>query len=246
MKKISRLFLIAVFTFSIASCAQNNVSSEKNARIALLDASAFKDAMAKAQDKQIIDVRTPEEFNSGYIDGARNFNIYDRDFEQKLNSLDKTKPVFVYCKGGGRSADASDKMKSLGFSEVYDMKGGIMAWGNQDLPVTSSAPKTADLFFRKDYDALIEQNLPVLIDYYATWCAPCKKMEPILDKLSKEFEGKLLIKRVNVDEAKALVKELQIQNIPVITTHKAGKEIEHVNGFQSEEQMRAMINELLH
>ena len=246
MKKISRLFLLAIFTVSIASCAQNTSTNSKNQKVSLLSAIAFNVEMINMKEKQIIDVRTPEEFHSGYINGAKNLNIYDHDFEQKLKELDKSKPVFVYCKGGGRSADAAEQLKSLGFSDIYDMKGGIMAWGNRNLPVVTTTTKAPDLFTRKDYDTLLAQGLPVLIDYYATWCAPCKKMEPILDKLSKEFEGKIVIKRINVDEASALVKELTIENIPVITTHKQGNELKHVNGFQLEDQMRSMINELLH
>lgn len=246
MKKISRLFLLAIFTVSIASCAQNTSTNSKNQKVSLLSAVAFHEEMINTKEKQIIDVRTPEEFNSGYINGAKNINIYDNDFEQKLKELDKSQPVFVYCKGGGRSADAAEQLKSLGVSVIYDMQGGIMAWGNQNFPVVTTTTKAPDLFTRKDYDALLKQGQPVLIDYYATWCAPCKKMEPILDKLSKEFEGKIVIKRINVDEASALVKELTIENIPVITTHKQGKELKHVNGFQSEDQMRSMINELLH
>jgi thioredoxin len=120
-----------------------------------------------------------------------------------------------------------------------------MSWTNNSFPVETSKPAVADKFTTADYQLLITSSQPVLIDYYAPWCGPCKKMEPWLDKLKAEYAGKVRIERINVDEATALVKELKIENIPVITTHKNGKEIAKTSGLQSEEQLRALIVELL-
>lgn len=83
---------------------------------------------------QVLDVRTPEEWNEGIIAGATMANIYDSDFEAKLAKLDKAKPVAVYCKSGGRSGQAMAKMSELGFKEVYNLKGGIGAWNGAKKP----------------------------------------------------------------------------------------------------------------
>lgn len=83
---------------------------------------------------QIVDVRTPDEWNQGIIDGAVMNNIYDADFEAKLGKLDKEKPVAVYCKVGGRSGQAMAKMQELGFKEVYNLKGGMDAWKGANKP----------------------------------------------------------------------------------------------------------------
>ena len=77
---------------------------------------------------QLLDVRTPEEFKSGYIAGAKNLNFYDDDFAQQIAKLDKTKPVMVYCAKGGRSASAAEQLNQAGFSKVYDLTGGMYAW----------------------------------------------------------------------------------------------------------------------
>ncbi len=77
---------------------------------------------------QIIDVRTPEEFQSGYIEGAINLNIQDDRFSEQILQLDKSKPVMVYCAKGGRSARAAAQLKEAGFQEVYDLPGGMEAW----------------------------------------------------------------------------------------------------------------------
>jgi len=83
---------------------------------------------------QLLDVRTPEEWSEGIIEGATMANIYEADFDANLAKLDKEKPVAVYCKSGGRSGQAMAKMNELGFKEVYNLKGGIGAWNGADKP----------------------------------------------------------------------------------------------------------------
>ena len=85
---------------------------------------------------QLIDVRTPKEYNGGYIKGAVNMHLYDTDFEQRIDTLDKNKPVYVYCKVGGRSAEAVAIMKSKGFRHIVELDGGMDAWNEAKLPVT--------------------------------------------------------------------------------------------------------------
>lgn len=79
----------------------------------------------------MLDVRTPKEFKKGHIDGAKNMNYYDDDFDAQIEKLDKDKPVYVYCHSGGRSAKAMSLMKEKGFKEVYNLLGGYGAWVSQ-------------------------------------------------------------------------------------------------------------------
>ena len=83
----------------------------------------------------ILDVRTPEEFDGGYIEGAINIDYYSEDFRAQLETLDKDKTYLIYCRTGRRSAGARDIMAELGFIEVYNMSGGIVEWEAQGLPV---------------------------------------------------------------------------------------------------------------
>jgi len=75
----------------------------------------------------ILDVRTPSEFLGGKIPGAININVMDVSFMQKINTLDKSKTYFVYCRSGARSNQACTIMASMGF-EVYNLKQGISGW----------------------------------------------------------------------------------------------------------------------
>ncbi len=80
------------------------------------------------EDVQLIDVRTPEEYDAGHIATAQNINFLSPTFEADIQQLDKNKPVLVYCHMGGRSAKCAEKMKSLGFVKIYDFKGGYSKW----------------------------------------------------------------------------------------------------------------------
>jgi len=84
--------------------------------------------IAENKDLVILDVRTPEETAEGIIPGAIIIDIHDPEFDQKVRILNKTKPYLVYCRKGGRSSSASDKMKEAGFKEVYNLDGGYTAW----------------------------------------------------------------------------------------------------------------------
>ena len=77
----------------------------------------------------ILDVRTPEEFSEGYIANATNLNIYDANtFMSKIQSFNKENNYYIYCKSGARSAQACQIMGQLGFSNVYNLLGGITNW----------------------------------------------------------------------------------------------------------------------
>ena len=91
------------------------------------------DAWSKLQEQTlesvILDVRTEEEFESGYIKGALNMDIRGgADFLASIESLDKSKSYFVYCRSGARSGQACQLMSQMGFSALYNLDGGVLAW----------------------------------------------------------------------------------------------------------------------
>ena len=82
----------------------------------------------------ILDVRTAEEFASGYIENAINIDYYSDTFRDELDNLDKNKAYLVYCRSGGRSGSTLDIMAELGFKEVYNILGGMINWQAEGLP----------------------------------------------------------------------------------------------------------------
>ncbi len=87
-------------------------------------------------DLVVLDVRTPEEFAEGHLDGAVLVDFYDADFADQLAALDPDVPYLVYCRSGNRSGQALSVMEQLGFSSAVDVDGGIVAWAGAGLPVT--------------------------------------------------------------------------------------------------------------
>lgn len=113
MKYYSTLLLLLIF---ISSCAQSKTKvitevsqNELNTLI-------------------VVDVRTPEEYADGHLDNALNINWYDTDFADQFAKIDKDETIYVYCKKGGRSAKAQEKLVSLGYEHVVNLEGGYDAF----------------------------------------------------------------------------------------------------------------------
>lgn len=118
--------LLIIFSFVVLSSSCQ--TSNENTIVKLIDGDELKLLLDK-DDIQFIDVRTQEEFNEKRIEGAKNI-VYDNNFKQKLSKLDKDKPVIVYCRSGRRSASSAIILKDNGFTEIYNLKGGILQWIN--------------------------------------------------------------------------------------------------------------------
>ena len=89
---------------------------------------------------------------------------------------------------------------------------------------------------------VIAAALPVLVDFWAPWCGPCRQLAPLLDTLAKEYEGRLLIAKVNVDEEPALTTSYGIRGIPALIFYKTGAPVEMITGMRSAPELRAWIN----
>lgn len=76
----------------------------------------------------LIDLRTPAEFATGHLQNASNLNFYATDFRAKLEGMNRHQPIIMYCQSGNRSGKALEMMREMGFRNVYDIKGGILAW----------------------------------------------------------------------------------------------------------------------
>lgn len=95
----------------------------------------FVSMQEETTDLQIVDVRTPREVAQGVIPGAIHINIQDADFVERMEQLDKSKPVVVYCAAGGRSARASQQLEDKGFTAIYDLTGGFSKWSSEGRPI---------------------------------------------------------------------------------------------------------------
>lgn len=86
---------------------------------------------------------------------------------------------------------------------------------------------------------------PVLVDFYATWCGPCKKQLPIVDELAKEFTGKARIAKINVDQGRNASAEFGIASIPALLVFQNGKVVEKLVGLHSQSQLSSALKKYL-
>ncbi|WP_298264825.1 rhodanese-like domain-containing protein [uncultured Lutibacter sp.] len=127
MKTTIKLSLLLFLALLNVNC-NNKKASKTITEFGEINVIAPKEFKEKSINKTIIDIRTPNEFLEGHIDGAVNINYFDKNFLDEISKLDKTKPIFMYCRSGNRTSSASKKISKLGFEQVYDLQGGILNW----------------------------------------------------------------------------------------------------------------------
>lgn len=114
---------------------RNNAPKEGITDISAQEAAEMIRQNSSSKDFIILDVRTPGEFASGHLKKSVNLDFHSTSFSHSLDSLNKDKTYLVYCRSGNRSSHASSMMKQKNFTRIYNLKGGIMMWSHQGLPL---------------------------------------------------------------------------------------------------------------
>lgn len=96
--------------------------------VTLVDSGRAETLMESEPDLVVLDIRTPEEVAEGVLPGAMAIDFYSDTFRDQLAGLDREVPYLVYCRSGNRSADAVTVMTDLGFTEIYELDGGVVSW----------------------------------------------------------------------------------------------------------------------
>jgi rhodanese-related sulfurtransferase len=144
MRKLVSLLAVCICVVMISGCAQQLTKQEvmgAEEKKFFVDILPPKDAFELIQKNKgnngfvILDIRTPEEFRDGHIEGAVNVNFRSENFGKEIDRLDKNKTYFVYCRTGNRSYDAVTLMGPLGFRSIVRLAGDITGWKSAGLPI---------------------------------------------------------------------------------------------------------------
>lgn len=111
--------------------------------------------------------------------------------------------------------------------------------GEKNAPVTEGEPEKINGM--GNFNEIINSNTPVLVDFYADWCAPCKVMAPVLQQVSRDMEGKIRVIKIDVDKNEAVARKYQIRSIPTMILFKNGQIAWQGVGVMQAEQIKAVI-----
>jgi rhodanese-related sulfurtransferase len=224
-------FLVAIASLFFVACHSNAQN---------IDANVFEQKL-NAGGAQVLDVRTAGEFIGGHLKNVLQADWTDREqFVERTKHLDKNKTLLIYCASGIRSAQAAAFLKQEGFREVINLQGGIAAWNAAGKPVVRQEG-VAELS-STTFNATVANNQIVLVDVGAEWCPPCKKMEPVLETLSKEFQGKFTLLKVDGGRDLTVMKEIGASVLPTFMVYKNGKLSWKKEGIVTLQELKDALN----
>lgn len=203
-----------VLLFTIASFSQN-----QNGTTLKID--SFSAKINEQKYPQIIDARSPEEFAINHINGAINFNLESKNYAEYVARLDKSKPVFIYSIGAGRSVQLEKELLKNDFKEAYSLEGGIAAWIGSGKPFYSNQKSKLTL---AEYKKIIADNNTVLVDIGSRYCGACKKVKPVLETIRTEYGENVKIVEIDLEESPQVIADLKTVNVfPTLILYQNGK-----------------------
>ncbi|SHG29706.1 rhodanese-like domain-containing protein [Flavobacterium johnsoniae] len=220
--KIKNSITALILLFAIAAFSQNKSSNTVSLDI-------FYSKIQAEKKPQIIDARGPEEFALNHINGAVNFNLESKNYAEQVAKLDKSKPVFTYSIGAGRSVWLADELLKNGFKEAYSLEGGIANWIGNGKPFYASSKSKLTLV---EYNKIVADNKTVLVDIGSKYCSACTKVKPVLETIKTQYGENLKIVEIDLETSPQVIADLKtIKVFPTLILYQNGKIVFKKDGF---------------
>lgn len=242
MRSMSLQIIVLILATLATSC-------KPKATIQVLSPEDFSQKLSKTKDKVLLDVRTSDEYKSGHISDALNLDIDSAGFENGIQSINKNSALFVYSTSDEQNDKAIDMLKGKGFSAIYVLKGGVLAWQDAGFPFDHWPSKNNPhdvLLTEAEYEKSIQQHKQVLVDFNATWCAPCRLQSPILEDIARQKGDSLLFLSIDVDKNMDLAKSQRIEALPTLLIYRDGKQIWKNIGYTEKNIIEGVLNGSTH
>ncbi|RLD73962.1 MAG: hypothetical protein DRJ07_20160 [Bacteroidetes bacterium] len=250
MKYILSIIIALVFFNAVA--AQSSIIDQKSGIIQKngyyqVFSHEF-DSLIKSGKGMLLDVRTKGEFDNEHIESSGQLNYYAFDFKKKLDLLPKDQEIYLYCNTGYRSEKTAKMLIKKGYTNVYNLERGIMEWNFEELPVIigeKTDKKQADKVNIEMFASTIASDTLVLIDFYAPWCGPCRKMMPLIDSIKTQYHPQMKVFKVNSDVSKKLIKQQKIIGVPLFRLYRNNELLFEKDGMMTRNELTGIIEKHL-
>lgn len=226
-----------IFSYLFLSVTLMSCQAQLQNKLAVID---FEKATVN-DSIQLLDVRTEAEFKSGHIKNSSWADWNDeKEFIRRTSFLNQKKTLYVYCLSGARSAAAATFLRNKGFT-VLELQGGINAWKASNKKVEGK--KEGSQMTMKEYENLINSNKPILVDFGATWCPPCKIMNPIIAQIEEKYLKEINVVKIDANIHEDVILANKVTALPVFIIYKNGKPIWRKDGIVSKDEIEAAIKQ---
>jgi thiol-disulfide isomerase/thioredoxin len=197
------------------------ISCDSSIKKTNLEPPAFEAAISGGK-VQLLDMRGTNEYQAGHIKNALQADWNNQvEFREYAAHLVKDKPLLVYSETSTRSAPGSDWLAGQGY-KVTELQGGFEKWKTAGMPVTTAENEKPVSF--AEYKVLTNLGPVVLVDIGADWCPPCRKMEPVIEQLEKDFGDNFKLVKIDAGMQTELMKQVNAEKIPTFIIYKNGGE----------------------
>lgn len=221
------LLILAVTTSIVITFAQ--------APSTIIGIDSFVAKIKRQPSPKIIDVRSPEEYAINHVTNAVNVDLATPGYQQQFNAIAKTEPVFIYAINNGRTTKLANELLASGYTQVYELQGGIANWIGSGYAYYSSVKNNISL---AEFKKLLVDKTPVLVDFYSRYCGLCKKARPVIDSFQQAYTGKLKVVYIDINDNPDLLAQLTIIHaVPTFVLYNQQNIVWQKTGIDQLEQL---------